>query len=149
MKIYVASSWRNDLQPHVCRTLVVNQHDVYDFKNPPHGNAGFSWADIDPNWESWTVSEYKAALRHPIANSGFHTDLEGMRWADCCVLVLPCGRSAHSEAGYMAGMGKPVYVLSQSRHEPELMYKLFSGVYEKMSEVLTELYRLGVVTGKG
>jgi nucleoside 2-deoxyribosyltransferase len=47
-----------------------------------------------------------------------------MDWADCCVLVLPCGRSAHIEAGYMAGRGKPVWVLAVEPCEPELMYKL-------------------------
>ena len=31
-----------------------------------------------------------------------------MQEADFCVLLLPCGRSAHSEAGWMKGNGKKV-----------------------------------------
>lgn len=35
MKIYVASSWRNLLQPAVVHVLRRCGHDVYDFKHPP------------------------------------------------------------------------------------------------------------------
>lgn len=33
-----------------------------------------------------------------------------MKWADTCVLALPCGRSAHLEAGWMSGAGKKLIV---------------------------------------
>lgn len=33
-RIYVASSWRNNVQPLVVQTLRVAGLDVYDFKNP-------------------------------------------------------------------------------------------------------------------
>lgn len=48
-KIYVASSWRNVFQQDVVNILRDLGHEVYDFKNPPHGNGGFKWSDIDPN----------------------------------------------------------------------------------------------------
>ena len=40
-KIYVASSWRNPFYPDVVETLRKAGHDVYDFRNPPHGGSGF------------------------------------------------------------------------------------------------------------
>jgi hypothetical protein len=40
------------------------------------------------------------------------------------VLVLPCGRSARAEAGWMSGAGKQVVVYHYDG-KPELMYKLF------------------------
>lgn len=46
-KIYVASSWRNVFQQDVVDILRNLGHEVYDFKNPPHGNGGFQWSDID------------------------------------------------------------------------------------------------------
>ena len=76
-------------------------HEVYDFKNPPHGNGGFQWSDIDPDWQNWTTEQYREALNHPIAQKGFDSDFNGMKWADVCVMVLPCGRSANTEAGWM------------------------------------------------
>jgi hypothetical protein len=51
-----------------------------------------------------------------------------MTSCDTCVLVLPCGRSAHTEAGWFAGRGKKVIVYLPERQEPELMYKLFSAI---------------------
>lgn len=48
-KIYVASSWRNVFQQDVVGILRDLGHEAYDFKNPPHGNGGFQWSDIDPN----------------------------------------------------------------------------------------------------
>lgn len=47
-KIYLASSWRNQRQPDVLDMLTEEGHEVYDFRNPFHGNSGFSWEDIDP-----------------------------------------------------------------------------------------------------
>lgn len=75
-KIYVASSWRNKYQPEVVAALRKAGHEVYDFRNPKYNPGGFHWADVD-----------------------------AMLWADTCVLVLPCGRSAHTEAGWFAGKG--------------------------------------------
>ena len=58
---------------------------------------------------------------------------------DACVLVLPCGRSAHTEAGWFAGKGKPVAAYLPERVEPELMYKLFDAVCCTLDEVVDVL----------
>ena len=39
--------------------------------------------------------------------------------------MLPCGRSAHTEAGWMAGAGKKVIAYIPEKEDPELMYKMF------------------------
>lgn len=58
-----------------------------------------------------------------------------MRRADICVLVLPCGASAHSEAGWMKGTGKKVIVYQNRSQRPELMYKLFDGIFPTVADV--------------
>ena len=126
-KIYVASSWRNEFQPEVVKTLRALGHEVYDFRNPPHGRGGFEWSSIGEDWLEWSAEQYRENLNHPIAEAGFKSDLDAMLACDVCVLVLPCGRSAHTEAGWYSGAGRPVYVYQPVRQEPELMYKLFSG----------------------
>lgn len=83
----------------------------------------------------WTPSEYQEGLHHPKANSQFKNDIEAMESCDVCVLVLPCGRSAHTEAGWFAGQGKPVIAYIPEQVEPELMYKLFSAVATTMDDV--------------
>ncbi|WP_294596370.1 hypothetical protein [uncultured Rikenella sp.] len=134
MKIYVASSWRNRYYTEVVAHLRQLGHEVYDFRNPvPYG--GFSWSEVAPNWQSWTMEEYKKALSHPNAERGFGSDFGAMQWADACVLVCPCGRSAHTEAGWMAGTGKPVWVYIPEPQEPELMYKIYERIVTDMAEL--------------
>jgi len=122
--VYVASSWKNTIQPRVVDVLRHRGFEVYDFRHPEPGNDGFSWSEVDETWLSWTPSEYKDALKHPAAARGFGLDFGAMRRSDFCVLVLPAGRSAHFEAGYFWGAGKKVFVLLEQDGQitPELMY---------------------------
>lgn len=124
-KIYLASSWRNDYQPQILEFLRASGYDVYDFKDAD----GFKWSEIDPDWEKWATERYVNALQHPLANKGFARDMDALRDCDILVLLLPCGRSAHLEAGWAVGAGKLVFVFSPVICEPELMYKMCEGVY--------------------
>ena len=123
MNIYVASSWRNLLQQGIVHALRRCGHKVYDFRHPAEGVSGFSWSDIDPDWKEWEPSQYRAALKHPIAERGYGYDMTALRACDACVLVLPSGRSASWEFGYAMGAGKRGYVIQFDRCEPELMYR--------------------------
>ncbi len=138
-RIYVASSWRNKYYPEVVNALREAGHDVYDFRNPPHGGSGFHWIDVDENATNWSLEQYFEGLQHPKAELQFQNDLNALKWADTCVLVLPCGRSAHTEAGWLAGAGKRVIVYIPEMIEPELMYKLFNGIANNIDDLLTNL----------
>lgn len=134
-KIYVASSWRNEHYPFVVEALQNEGHKVYDFRNPPSGDEGFKWANIDPNYIEWTPQEYIEQLHCDLAERQFKNDIEAMKTCDICVLVLPCGRSAHTEAGWFAGKGKKVIAYIPTKQEPELMYKLFDGIVCTIEEL--------------
>lgn len=139
-RIYVASSWRNPHQPDVVAALRGRQHDVYDFRNPPNGVPGFAWSEIDPGWRDWSAAGYRELLTtHPIAARGFVSDLRGMQWADTCLLVLPCGRSAHLEAGWFCGQGKRTIILTRDGEEPELMALLATDICISLDEVFAAL----------
>lgn len=142
MRIYVASSWRNDHQPEVVRRLVEAGHDVYDFRNPRPGNTGFAWSDIDPDWQKWSTEQFREALLHPIAVDGFTLDMQALQTCDACVLVLPCGRSAHLECGWAAGAIRHTIVYSPVRQEPELMYAMLGDIFATLDEVVGELGRI-------
>lgn len=127
MRIYVASSWRNELQPVVVRALRDLGHTVYDYRNPRHPHqegGGFAWSDIDPNWQSWTAQQQIESLDHEIARSGFGADMHALHLADVCIMVQPCGRSAALELGFAVGSGKPCAVLMADGQEPELMLRM-------------------------
>ena len=129
MKIYVASSWRNNHQPTVVSMLRELGHSVYDFKHPEPGHDGFHWSEIDGGWQDWDVNRYRTALDHPIALRGYGKDMAAMEAAHGCVVVMPCGRSAHLEAGWFCGRGRPCwfYYPATVMVEPELMAKMGSG----------------------
>ena len=93
------------------------------------------WKNIDPEFDKWTVSDYKKGLEHPASERQFQADLDALNWADTCLLVLPCGRSAHTEAGWMKGAGKKVIAYIPEMQEAELMYKLFDLVSDDMEEI--------------
>lgn len=143
MRIYVASSWRNDYQPDVVRALREVGHEVYDFKNPAPGDNGFHWSEVDGGWKSWTLEKYVQSLQHPVAQAGFSSDFDAMREADACVLVLPCGRSAHIEAGWFVGAGKPTLILLDSKgFEPELMYLMADSIHCGLGPLLLRLQEI-------
>ena len=138
MKIYVASSWRNEMQPEVVMVLRLAGHEVYDFRNPRDGDSGFSWSQIDPDWQNWTPAQYVEALKHPIARAGYRSDFDAMEWADAFVLVQPCGRSAHLELGWACGAGKRTAMLLADG-EPELMAKMCDLMALSMDDVIAWL----------
>lgn len=126
MKIYLASSWRNGYYVKALEILRARGFEVHDFRDP---SRHFLWSDISPDWEKWSTKEYIEALRNPIADVGYFRDKDGLDTSTICILLLPCGRSAHIEAGYMKGQGKRVYALIPEKIEPELMYRVFDGIY--------------------
>jgi hypothetical protein len=146
--VYVASSWRNPMQPGVCAVLKAAGIDHYDFRNPPDG-AGFSWREVKhadipgikakvADWEN--VDEYLRMVAHPRAVEGFRADFEAMQRADTFVMVLPCGKSAHLELGWAVGAGKRTIILLEDPVEPELMYRM-------VDEMVTSIFDLLGVLG--
>jgi hypothetical protein len=137
-RIYLASSWRNLDHPALVEILTAHGHQVYDFRNPPH-SSGFKWGDIGLTVPC-TAEEYRSALlRHPRAAQGFIADFAAMRWADTGVLLLPSGRSAHLELGWMAGAGKRTIILTRDGEEPELMALLADRICISVVELVREL----------
>lgn len=137
-KIYVASSWRNPYQPGIVRLLRDFGHEVYDFRNPPN-RTGFAWQQIGLDPKNCKAREYRERLKDPIAQAGFRSDFDAMKCADTCLLVLPCGRSAHLELGWSIGAGKRTIILTQDGEEPELMALMAHHICIDLREVLDVL----------
>ena len=138
LEVYISDYLQKNASPQDLE----NHIDIADWLirwNQPHGGNGFHWTDIDENAPNWSFEQYAEGLHHPLAEKQFSADLEALEWADTCVLVLPCGRSAHTEAGWMAGSGKKVIAYIPEMVEPELMYKLFDGVVGSIDELIQSL----------
>ena len=151
-KVYVATSWRNPFQEDVVTALRKESFSVYDFRHPEPGDDGFHWSEIDDEWRSWTPDQYIAHLNHPLANKGYEHDENGLITSDAGVLVLPCNRSSHLEAGYFFGAKKPfiIYIPKTigmkaegqgggNDFTPELMYKMTKHIYTDLKLVISVL----------
>lgn len=140
MKVYVASSWRNAHQQGVVAVLREQGHEVYDFRNPPNG-TGFGWKQLEAGEPvDWTPADYRQVLQRPRAQSGFTEDMKALEACDACVLVLPCGRSAHLELGWATGAEKRAIVLTADViDEPELMYLMCERICISIAEVVETL----------
>lgn len=142
MKIYVASSWRNEhrQQTAVC-LLRAAGHEVYDFRNPAPGDTGFSWRSCATTEQLRDPRRFRdEVLTSAIARDGFAKDMAALAGADVTVLVLPCGRSAHLELGWAAGHGQRTFVIwDDPISEPELMYLACEATCCSIGEVVERL----------
>lgn len=146
-RIYVASSWRNMMQPAVVKALTDAGHEVYDFRHPAEDDDGFHWSEVMKSYrrvgpgmpeQLADTEEYLEALDHPTSIKGFNNDFEAMQWADTCVLLLPCGRSAHLEAGWFAADPdrELVILLDGPSVTPELMYRMADVIVPTFMDLL-------------
>ena len=144
--VYFASSWRNPTQPDDVRYLRALGHDVYDFRNPP-GNTQFGWKELRGDG---STNAFLGALQHPRARAGFDGDYLAMCRATAFVLSLPCGKSAHLEAGWAIGRGIPTAILLPPTgvDDWELMYLLADNICRTLPEVHTWLEELPVRSGR-
>lgn len=145
-RIYISSSWKNEHQPKLVEQLRKQGHKVYDFRHPNGRNDRNVWEGVTASLNLSTAyqqtiltgDDFDRMLLKKEVRERFTEHFNAMNDADTCVLLLPCGRSSHVEAGYMAGAGKRVFVLDTSTHvTPELMYLTFDGYFHKK----TDLYK--------
>lgn len=124
-KIYVASSWRNPGYEDMCQFIRSRGYEVLDWRQADHPMP--RWSCADPLFQeaaetqSWSPELSRAALQHPLAKLVFERDMRLIDQADALLLLTPCGRSAHFEAGVAQGRGLPRAVFYETGVEPELM----------------------------
>lgn len=110
VKVYLASSWKNE---HRVREAAVYLreigHEVDAFCDPSTGRFIFSFDKL-PNIEQMNAI---AVLSTYEVQRAFAEDKKWIDWADAVIMMLPCGRSAHLEAGYAKGSGKKLIIFQE------------------------------------
>lgn len=138
-KVYVIGSLRNPKIAAVAETLRQRLGvEVFDDWLAAGPEADDKWKE----YEEARGRSYEEALKGYAATHVFNFDKLHLDTADAAVLVLPAGRSAHLEAGYMVGQGKPVYILLDevsgvSRWD--VMYKFVTGVHRNLEDIIQAL----------
>lgn len=116
-KIYIAASWKHaEFVRAMANSLRCEGHQVFDFTDPENRVAGLDkfvfgakqWAEF--SGKNPSEIEYTDFLTWEPTQRAFKSDKAGLDWADMILLILPCGRSAHLEAGYGVGSGKDLII---------------------------------------
>ena len=140
LKIYLASSWKNAEFVMVLEKLLAQQgFEIYNFCNPDAGHFSFNIAEELTNAGcKLTDVDAISALTHPVIADSFKEaykcDKEAIDWCNCLIMLMPCGRSAHLEAGYAKGQGKYLFIY--------WLNELVKGEFDNMYQFADGLYRM-------
>ena len=86
---------------------------------------------------------YKDAIHSYAAKHIFDFDKHHLDRASVGVLVMPAGKSCHLELGYLAGQGKPCYVLFDKEPERlDIMYNFATNIFFNTEDLINELNRI-------
>lgn len=133
--IYVIGSLRNDNIPKVAAELRKAGLDVFD----DWYSAGPEADDYWKKYEEGRGHDYYQALQGHAATHVFGFDQSHLDRCDCAVLILPAGRSGHLEAGWVAGKGKPVFILHDNPDRWDVMYRFATAVVPDVATLLTKI----------
>lgn len=118
--IYLIGSLRSTSIAPIARVIRENGYEAFD----DWFSAGPTADDEWQTYETERGHSYAEALGGYAANHTFTYDLHHLNRADAGVLVLPAGKSAHLELGYIIGRDKPGFVLFDAVPERwDVMYK--------------------------
>ena len=140
MKIYIAGSWKNAENVIILAGMLrTKNHEVDAFCEAREGRTIFSFNDI-PDADGL---DGITMLNEPIVKKAFEEDKKWIDWADSVVMLLPCGKSAHLEAGYAKGTGKNLYIIGEFPcGDFDVMYGFADGLY-RLTEIEVMMSKIG------
>ena len=144
MKIYIASSWKNEVM--VCalaEELRRRGHAVDAFSDPSNGRYVFHWSEMlnEPD-KSRSKLNAITFLEDKRSQRAFKEDKRWLDWCEVCLLLLPAGNSSHLEAGYAKGHGKKMIIFAPKGFpagEFDVMYGFADLMTSNMGEIVDYL----------
>lgn len=106
LKVYIIGSLRNVEIPVVGNALRAAGFYAFDDWYGAGPDADDKWQE----YEKLRGRTYREAVYGEAAGNTFNFDKAHLDTSDAAVLVMPAGKSAHLELGYMAGRGKPTFI---------------------------------------
>lgn len=130
--LYLIGSLRNEEIPKVAGPLRDLGLDVFDDWYAAGPEADDYWK----SYEEGRGKSYKEALRGHAARHVFGFDRHHLDRCDAAALILPAGKSGHLELGYVAGSGKPCFILLDQPDRWDVMYQFATEVFFTKEEML-------------
>ena len=114
MKIYIASSWKNQHAVEMLTALLREKgHEVKSFVED-----GLKRNISGEGFEKWMKTED--------ADGAFEHDSGGAIFSDCCIYISPSGKDAAAECGMAYASGKFMIALYAKGEDFGLMRKMFA-----------------------
>lgn len=135
-KVYVGGALANEDIVRVTQLLLGKGYDAFSEWYTPGREADVLWRD----YELALGFNYRQALQRPAAQNTFRFDRDNIDNCNTFLMVLPCGKSAHLELGYAAGIGKDTLIyMPQEPERWDVMYNFAGGIVFNDEELLDAL----------
>lgn len=137
MRIYVASSFENEVQRAAVSALREAGHRVFDFRSP-FGEEMRWKPKLFPEGPA-SSAQYKAALAHDEAQHWFSIFMDALILSDAVAFVGPAGPSSGIELGFAIGRGKRTVALFTGDTPVDLMFLSCDYIATDLYEMVTWL----------
>jgi hypothetical protein len=142
-KIYIASSWKNQKTViTLAEYLEKFGFEVDAFCRSSDKRYAFHWSELVDSEDDLKNYDAIEMLADSRTQRAFKEDSKWLNWSDCVVMLMPCGRSSHMEAGYAKGQGKLLYIYGAfPKGEFDVMYGFADGLFrsEDIDKLVDEL----------
>ena len=136
MIIYLIGSLRNPKIVESANVLREAGHEVFEDWHAGGPEADDEWM----RYERERGRTYQQALAGYHAQHVFDFDKYHLDRADAGVLILPAGKSAHLELGYLIGRGKPGFVyMPEEPDRYDVMYLFCTKICFSLQELIDSL----------
>ena len=126
MKIYIASSWKNQHAVEMLTSLLrAEGHEVLSFVENNYGEGHSAKKPMD--FEAWMQTEK--------ADISFKYDTDGAAKSDLVIYIAPSGKDAAAECGIAWANGCPIIGLFAKGEDFGLMRKMITW-YERYPDII-------------
>lgn len=139
LRVYVAGSFNN-----ICTCREAGGH-IRDM-----GVQVYVFCDEDSHAYAWSMALREeiqidtltpmTAVEHDIVYKIYRAHMDELMRADVVVIILPCGKSAHLEAGWVKGMGGKLLIYGEMhKGEFDAMYCMADLVTDNFEHVIIRI----------
>jgi nucleoside 2-deoxyribosyltransferase len=146
MKIYLASSWKNETLVIVIANILRKAgHEVDAFCDSSLARFEHQVYHVCRSMPITSI-DAKDAFRDSRFKDACREEIKWLDWCDCCLLILPSGKSSHLEAGYAKAKGKKL-IIYHAKGFPagdiDVMYNFADLLTEELDEIKAFLKKWG------
>lgn len=132
---FIASRWRNrDQVLDLLQKLRAKGKTVFCFLEAPHALNRIQ-NDPEEDMKKFEARDWKT---DPYVKEVFNNDMNAEKEAECIIMLLPAGRSAHIEAGVAYGMRKKCILIGEQK-EAESLYLIFNEFYPTIDSFIESI----------